>query len=255
MDSEAAEGKLRIIYQDDHLVAIDKPSGLLVHKSDIDKYETRFALQLLRDQLNRWVFPVHRLDKPTSGVLLFALHEETARELVAQFEARMVRKTYQAIVRGYTDLHNLVDHPIREEADFKQHKQKMRQRPAKAAITEYQRLGRLELPVSDGRFPTSRYSWIQLMPKTGRKHQLRKHMKHISHPIIGDVRYGKGLHNRLFKQIFGVERLLLVANELQFNHPFTRQPVRIATGPDETFLRILQHAGWQMDALASIPNS
>jgi len=105
-------GDLTILFRDPHLIAIDKPAGLLVHRSAIDRRETRFALQLLRDQIGQRVYPVHRMDKPTSGVLLFALHVDAARRMTALFTERRVHKTYLAVVRGHTPVADVIDYPL-----------------------------------------------------------------------------------------------------------------------------------------------
>lgn len=224
---QAAEETLDILYQDDSLVAVHKPAGMLVHKSPIDKRETRYAMRLLRNQLGQWVYPVHRLDKPTSGLLLFALNEDTARVLSMQFEERIIQKRYIAIVRGYTAETLEIDHALKEIAAFKSEQTKADLKDAKQAITYLARLKTFELPFNDGRFNSSRYSLVELSPKTGRKHQLRRHMKHISHPIIGDVKYGKGSHNRLFREQFGSERLLLAATNLELKHPETGKVLKL----------------------------
>lgn len=218
---------LEIVYQDAYLVAIHKPAGLLVHKSPIDKHETRFAMKLLRDQIGQWVYPLHRLDKPTSGLLLFALCPDIASQIGKSMENREIFKTYLAIVRGFADASGIIDHPLKELADFKGQQQAAEAKPEKPAQTTYRCIKQFELPFSDGRFPKSRYSLMELNPATGRKHQLRRHLKHISHPIIGDVKYGKGLHNRLFQEHFSCRRLLLAATELRFTHPITQQPLHL----------------------------
>ena len=239
---EATQTKetLEIIYIDDHLVAIHKPHALLVHKSPIDRNETRYAMKILRDQLGKWVYPAHRLDKPTSGLLLFSFDSDTARALGEQFEQRHVEKRYQALVRGYTPDSGCIDHALKEIADFKDQQALADSKPAKEARTRYQTLHRYELPYSDGRFPSSRYSFIELTPETGRKHQLRRHLKHISHPIIGDVKYGKGPHNRLFRDKFEIQRLLLASIFLAFDHPHTGERLALSCTLAPEFQTLLE---------------
>jgi len=202
---------LQILIQDEHLVAINKPAGLLVHRSRVDVHATEFALQMLRDQIGQVVFPVHRIDRPTSGVLLFALNKEIARELAEQFAARTVSKSYLAIVRGKTPDSN------RARND----------KPAQDAITEFITLNSWTVPFSAGKYPESRYSLIEAKPLTGRKHQLRRHFNHMAYPIVGDTTYGDRRHNRLFRQQFDVHRLLLVAKRLRFSHPITGSDVEV----------------------------
>ena len=197
-----AEAPLHILYRDDGLIAIDKPSGLLVHRSDIDRRETRFAVQLLRDQIGRRVYPAHRLDRGTSGMLLFAYDGETASKLGAQFESRAVEKTYLAVVRGHPPESGVIDHPLARRPDDYEHLPANASLAAQPALTRYRRLAVTELPYAVDRYPTSRYALVELNPETGRRHQLRRHLKHLAHPIIGDSTYGKGRHNRLFQEVF-----------------------------------------------------
>lgn len=236
--------QLDIIYRDEYLVAINKPSGLLVHRSAIDRHETRFAMQILRDQIGQHVFPVHRLDKPTSGVLVFALSADVARLMGDIFSAHLCQKTYLAIVRGIAPQHQLLDYPLTEEQD-KYTDKKARNAEPKAAITEFFRLADIALPYTVDKYPESRYSLVKCIPQTGRKHQIRRHLKHISHPIIGDAKHGKGNHNRFFQQQFSAHRLLLAATELAFTHPISRASLKITAPLDHTMTQLLQQFGWQ----------
>jgi len=192
LSAELSEPSLPILYRDDWLIAIHKPAGLLVHRSALDRHETRFALQMLRDQIGRQVFPVHRLDKGTSGVLLFALDREVGRVLNGQFERGEVAKTYLAVVRGHPPEAGEIDHPLVRMAD--EHAGIVASAAAQPALTRYCRLATVELPYRVDRYPSSRYALLELEPLTGRWHQLRRHLKHIAHPIIGDATHGKGRH-------------------------------------------------------------
>lgn len=222
---------MRILYQDNYLVALDKPPGLLVHRTGLDAGETQFALQLLRDQLGRPVWPAHRLDKGTSGVLLFALDAGTARVLGAAFEAPdQVRKTYRAAVRGWPPESGLIDHPLqRMEDDARAGRTQVQD-----ARTRYRTLERYELPLPQGPFPTTRCALMELQPLSGRRHQLRRHLKHIAHPIIGDATHGKGPLNRALATLLGVQRLWLHALRLELAHPVhgTALPLEAPPGPD-----------------------
>jgi tRNA pseudouridine65 synthase len=231
--------ELSVLYRDEHLIAIDKPAGLLVHPSWIDKHETRCAMMLLRDQIGQYVYPVHRLDKPTSGVLLFALSPEIARQLTEVFTQRQVDKRYLAVVRGYTEVSGRIDHPLREKPDKLTDRRARADKPAQSAVTEYRRLATLELPVRVDRYPSSRYSLIEARPLSGRKHQLRRHFKHLSHPIIGDTRYGKSNHNRLFAERFGSHRLLLAATHLVLPHPVSGRKLMLEAELDPIFTAIV----------------
>lgn len=228
---------LDILYQDDVLVAINKPSGLLVHRSPIDKHETRFALQEVRNQIGCHVFPIHRLDKPTSGVLLFAKSSEVAQTLCAQFAVHSVQKTYIALVRGHYDKCETIDHAFRDDPD---ELAATGDRPLLSAITEVRGLAQIELPVSVDKYPTSRYSLVECKPITGRKHQIRRHLKHINHPIIGDAKHGKSLHNRFFNHHFGATRLLLAATQLCFDHPVSRARTTINAPISDDFFNVIR---------------
>ena len=219
---------LPILWRDEHIVAVHKPSGLLVHRTGIDRHERQFALQIVRDQVGRPVYPVHRLDKGTSGVLLFALDRETARMLGDAFATAGVRKKYLAVVRGWPPERGEIDSPLDPVHDERAPSGSARARPA---VTRYTTLATVELPVRVDRYPTSRYSLLELEPLTGRRHQLRRHLARISHPIIGDSTYGKAVHNRLFRTLYGSHRLLLACIELAFVHPLTRVPLTVSAPP------------------------
>ncbi|MFK8017753.1 MAG: pseudouridine synthase [Gammaproteobacteria bacterium] len=218
---------LPILYRDDEFVAIDKPAGLLVHRSPISRDEV-FALQTLRDQIGQRVYPVHRLDRATSGVLLFALNKDSAAKVSAQFEARTVVKRYLAVARGWIGSEGAIDHPLINDEGS-----------AQAAQTRYTRLAKTELPFAVDRYPTTRYSLVQIEPLTGRRHQIRRHFKHISHHLIGDTTHGNGKHNRFFRERFGVRRLLLMGQELRFLHPRLETLIRIEAAPDGEFAAAL----------------
>lgn len=236
---------LDILYRDASLIAIHKPSGLLVHRSQIDRHETRFAVQLLRDQIGQHVFPVHRLDKGTSGILLFALNRDTAAELTRMLTAREVDKRYLAVVRGFMpEPEGLIDHPLKPIVDDMDGKAGHVAPDAQPALTRYRQLATTELPYQVDRYPVSRYALLELSPETGRQHQLRRHLKHVSHPIIGDATYGKGRHNRLFSQLFGVQRLLLAAHSMSFRHPHRDEQLNIRCPLAEDFAKVVESLGW-----------
>jgi tRNA pseudouridine65 synthase len=230
------EDALQILYQDDHYVAVHKPAGLLVHRSPVDKTETRFCLQMLRDQIGQRVHPCHRLDKPTSGILLFALDKEAHREAAALFSNKQYRKVYHAVVRGWMDESGTIDHPL---IDIPEGGAARGKGEAREAVTHYRCLRRFEVAEAVGPYPTARYSEVELVPETGRMHQLRRHMKHLDHHIIGDTRYGDGVHNRYFREALNSRRLLLVATMLEFHHPFSGDSIRIQRGEDPEYDEVL----------------
>ncbi|MEA3405851.1 MAG: pseudouridine synthase [Pseudomonadota bacterium] len=225
----------KIIYQDDYLVAIHKPAGLLVHRSPIDKHETEFAVQYTRDAVGQKVFPIHRLDKATSGLLLFALDSNTARLMGEQFSLHTIQKTYLAICRGWANESGYIDHALKYKRDKIAEKLKREQLEPQSAETAYQTLATTTLDKQIGRYEQQRYSLLELKPKTGRKHQLRRHMNHINHPIIGDVRYGDRHHNHFFNEWLGQHRLYLAATSLKFIHPITLKPMFIEAPLESSF--------------------
>lgn len=236
--------ELNILYQDDELIAINKPEGMLVHRSWLDKHETVFAMQTLRDQIGQHVFPVHRLDRPTSGVLLFALNAEMARLMSEQFEQHQVQKSYLALVRGYLQGEGRIDYPLKVVKDKIADKFSAEKAP-QSAITDYQSLATVEMPYPAGKFQTARYSLVQLFPQTGRKHQLRRHLKHLFHPILGDTNYGDLHQNRALSANTGCDRLFLHSNALQFSHPRTLQKIVINAPLDMQWQTLFSRFHWQ----------
>ena len=232
---------LRILHKDEHLVAIDKPAGLLVHRSQLDPLERRFAMQMLRDQLGQPVWTVHRLDKGTSGVLLFALSAEVAAMVGPVFEQGLTKKRYQALVRGWpAEDAGRIDHPLARDPERPSAGQTML--PAR---TDWQVQRRMEWPlVTDARFATSRFAQLELQPQQGRRHQIRRHLKHIAHPIIGDATHGKGPLNRTVAAHVGLQRLWLHALELALDHPVTGQRLTLQAeaGPEWDALSVFDHA-------------
>ena len=201
--SRAPMFDIEILYRDSDLVAVNKPSGLAVHRGWAD--DDAFAMTLLRDALGQWVYPVHRLDRSASGVLLFALSSAAARVICGRFEQHEVEKDYVALVRGAPPERAVVDHALRpDNSDV-----------AQPAVTEVQRLEQL-----------GRYAWVEARPRSGRLHQIRRHLKHLSCPIIGDVKYGKGEHNRLFREHYGLSRLALHAARLKLRG-LNDEPIQI----------------------------
>lgn len=226
---------LDILYQDEYLCAINKPHGLLVHRSFIASDASEFAIQLLRNQLGMRVYPGHRIDRKTGGVLLFGLVKEMDSALQKMFMDQQVDKTYLALVRGYTDDAGTIDYALRKENGTLQD-----------AITHYKTLSRTEINIPSEQHPTSRYSVVQVNPETGRMHQIRKHFKHIFHPIIGDRPHGCNKQNRLFVEKFDMHTMLLHAQKLRFNHPVTNAPVEIEAPIQKEFVRMLEVLGLEI---------
>lgn len=236
--------ELEILFQDEHMVAINKPSGLLVHRSEIDKRETLFALQVTRDQIGQRVYPVHRLDRPTSGVLLFALNSDVARLLSEQFLAGTIEKNYLAVVRGYLKNPQVIDYPLKEILDKFADKDAAKDKPAQDAVSEVWPIDTTEQDFPSGRYDKSRYSLIKLQPKTGRKHQLRRHMAHLRHPIIGDTNHGDGKQNAAAREYLNLDRLALHAYQLKLSHPITQAPLNIKAKLGEDLTALANQLGF-----------
>jgi len=224
---------LDILYQDDYLIAINKPHGLLVHRSTIAADASEFALQLLRDQVGVKVNPAHRLDRATGGVLLFAFDKLTEIAMQQQFADNRVGKTYLAIVRGHTPDAEDIDYPLKKENGALQD-----------AFTSYSTLKRAELPVPFGKHDTSRYSLVEVKPSTGRMHQIRKHLSHVNHPIIGDTTHGCNKQNKLFRERWTMTTLMLHASRLNFKHPVTAIEVNIDAPVNAEFNRVMKLMSW-----------
>jgi tRNA pseudouridine65 synthase len=237
---------LEIVFQDEYFVAVNKPAGMLVHRSWLDKHETQFVMQTLRDQIGQHVFPLHRLDRPTSGVLIFALSSEVASQVMPMFANHEMEKTYHAIVRGWIEESGRLDYALKVELDKIADKHASQEKEAQEAITDYWPLAKVEVPHSTGKFPTTRYCLMEMKPLTGRKHQLRRHMAHLRHPIVGDTTHGDGKHNKLYREVYDSHRLLLHASSLEFVHPFTNEKVLIKAGIDETWQKLCAEFDWEM---------
>lgn len=221
-----------ILYLDDALVAVHKPTGMPVHRS-VRVGRGLALLQVIRDAIGRHVYPVHRLDRPTSGVMVFGVTPEAARGLSEQFRAHRVHKTYLAVVRGWPDASGIVDHALAPSPGA----------PPQPAVTAFRCLARAEVPVPCGPYASSRYALVELSPRTGRQHQLRRHLKHMAHPIIGDTEYGDGRHNRLFREHFGLRRLLLQAVRLELCQPLTGMVLRLECAPEAEFVGLFPRVG------------
>lgn len=235
---------LEIIYQDEHIVAINKPAGWLVHRSWLDRKETVVIMQTLRDQIGQHVFTVHRLDRPTSGVLLFALSSSVARELSQQFEQQRIAKCYHAVVRGHLHESGTIEYALKEQLDKIADKFARQDKEPQHAVSHYRSIAQTELPIMASRYPTSRYTLVELHPQTGRKHQLRRHMSHLSHPILGDSSYGDLRHNRAVAHHYGCQRLMLHASEMQLVHPVSGESLALRANWDDHWQQFMQHCRW-----------
>lgn len=224
----ATPSSIEVLHHDDAIVVVDKPSGLSVHRGD--DQGTTFALNLTRDAIGQWVYPVHRLDRATSGVLVFALSPEHARVLQGSFDARNVDKIYLALVRGKPPSKGVIDTPM----------EKREGGPKVEAVTEYQTLFMSDIV---------RVSLVEARPRTGRRHQIRRHLRRIDHPVAGDVRYGKGIENRSYRVDLGLYRLALHAKQLSFTHPATGEWVTYESRVPRDLTEPLRRAGVPEDLL------
>lgn len=232
---------IELLGRTDRWLAVNKPAGLSVYESTYTGPREATLLGLLRRQLGvDRLHAIHRLDHATSGVLLLSLDARMAAELSAQFQSRAVTKAYVAIVRGDPPDQFQVDYPLSGASGRGE---------GKPALTDFRSIARLRLPIPLARHPEARYALLEALPETGRYHQIRRHLKHAAHPIVGDVKYGKGEHNRVFRQHFGVHRLLLHARRLQFVDPQDGSVARIEAPFDDAFQKALALFGESASAV------
>jgi tRNA pseudouridine65 synthase len=227
---------LEILYEDEFLLAIDKPAGLLVHPTNLDFHEKNSALRLVESQTGLKLAPVHRLDKATSGILLFSKDPLNYKKLHGLFAEKDTLKSYLAICRGYTPEEGIIDYPLRHP--------EYRQKERKEAITHFKRLSTAEIQTAVGRYNSSRYSLVEIYPKTGRSHQIRMHFAHLRHYIIGDKKHGDRHHNKAFREIHKIDRMFLHLQKLLFQHPMTGEKVEINCDRDEQWNRAFELLSW-----------
>lgn len=220
-------------------VIVDKPAGLLVHPTELARSRDS-VMGRLRDQLGRKVYPVHRLDRAASGALVVALSSEAASALSEQVRARAFHKRYAVVVRGWLAESGVIEKPL----------QKSPRHGPKAAHTEFRRLAIAELPFAIPPHASTRYSLAEVTIGTGRLHQIRKHLVHARHPVIGDTVYGDGKHNRLFREEFGISRLMLHCVEISFTNPGGGGSVRATAPWPDGFLQAFQRLGWHPPELS-----
>lgn len=230
---------LDILYQDEALIAVNKPANLAVHRSKMVGNAEEFLIDLLREQVGDSAYLAHRLDRATSGVLLVARSKEVAAALGEQFMSRLVHKQYLVVVRGWPEpAEGTIDYPLPGSRETG---------PRREARTRYRRLATTEVPIALGRYPQQRYALLLAEPETGRFRQIRKHLAHIHHPVIGDCQHGRGDHNRLYKQHFACHRMLLHAWRLDFRHPQTGEPMTLQAPLDGEYRALLDRFGWSTE--------
>ncbi len=236
---------LDILYEDEYLVAVNKPAGLLVHPSWIAPARTPNLVSLLKARYpGETVHTIHRLDRATSGIILFARNKQVAQQLQQQFLDHSIQKTYLCVVRGWTDEEGLIDYALKPIHDKRDDPRANPDKEPQDAVSAYRRLATVSLPIPVGRYPEARYSLVEVKPTTGRKHQIRRHMKHILHPIAGDTKHGEGRHNRLFRENFDLHRMLLMATAIEFRHPISETVMLIEAGVGEEVRQLFERLGW-----------
>ncbi|MGB3463319.1 MAG: pseudouridine synthase [Rhodanobacter lindaniclasticus] len=231
---------IEILHQDDALIAVNKPANLAVHRSTFVGPADEFLIDLLREQVGDNVYLAHRLDRATSGVLLVARSKEVASALGEQFMQRTVHKQYLVVVRGWPEpAEGVIDYALPGSRETG---------PRREARTHYRRLATTEVPIALGRYPQQRYALLLAEPESGRFRQIRKHLAHIHHPVIGDCQHGRGDHNRLYKQHFGCHRMLLHAWRISFAHPVSGAPMQLEAPLDDAYAGLLDRFGWRLAA-------
>ena len=234
-----------ILYQDDEIVAIHKPGGLLVHRSWMASHDTQFAVQMTRDAIGQKVFPVHRLDKATSGILIFALSSEVARLLQEQFQNNSIEKEYLALVRGWSKhVQWIVNKPLKYHVD-KFSEPDTEEGKMQDAETHFELIQTATIQQPVGPYDSARYSLVKAKPKTGRKHQIRRHLNHCNYPIVGDVNHGDRHHNHFFIDYFKQTRLYLAATQISLTHPISQEPLVIEAPIEASFQRVINLIDWE----------
>lgn len=234
--------QLPILYENADIIAINKPANMLVHRGEKASHGNQFVLQTLRDQIGQRLYPVHRLDKATSGVLVLAKSSAAAAQLIHCWQ--QTDKRYVAVVRGYTPPQLVVDQPLAMPRD--RANPNWQPGPEKPARTDVTTIAQIELPIAIDKYPSSRYSLVECALATGRKHQIRRHLRHIGHPILCDTRYGKNRHYHYFRDQFAVDRMLLHAHALTLPQGFGADNVTIRAPLDNTFSSVLRRFQWDL---------
>ena len=243
---------LQVLFRDEHFIAVYKPAGLLVHRSKMTRPEEPVLLQALRDQVGALVYPAHRLDRPTAGIVLFGLHSKAAAKLVELFTLRQIDKYYQALVRGYTPAQFTIDRPLQDKYGEDWTPGSTQDNPLQDAKTDFTTLEQYQVDWESNGFPTSRFSLLEIKPHTGRWHQIRRHLNHCANPVIGDHRHGDHRHNQMMHQKTGVYRMLLTAVRLDFRHPYTHELMTVQAGRGSEFDKVIERLR-QECGRASVP--
>lgn len=231
MESE----NLEILYLDDHIVAVNKPAGMIVHRNEYTQEEFENLLNLLSRQLKSYLYPVHRLDRATAGVMVFALTKEASNGLMKAFSEKKIQKEYLTIVRGLAEPEGVITRELRKKPTQKFQK----------AETHFWTLAQRELPISLGEFETVRYSLLKVLPLTGRRHQIRRHLSYEHHPILGDKKHGHSKHNKLWLEELKLPGLMLQAYKLDFDHPISKERVALQAAVAPHIKSAIEYMNWE----------
>ncbi|MHB0755353.1 pseudouridine synthase [Polaribacter sp. M15] len=228
---------LEIIFEDDYLLCLSKPNNVLVHHAYHSRNVADEAslLQIIKNETDLKVYPIHRLDRKTSGIILLAKEKEYVAKFQELFTNDVIQKTYFGVVRGFSPDVKTIDSPVKGR-DANVHKD---------ALTELKTLANITLDIPVKPYDSSRYSLVQLSPKTGRMHQLRVHMNKISHPLIGDAKYGDKNHDVMYAENFGWQNLFLHAGKLEFTHPFTSEKLILQASFPKNWLALFDEFDWE----------
>ncbi|PIQ14584.1 MAG: pseudouridine synthase [Flavobacteriales bacterium CG18_big_fil_WC_8_21_14_2_50_32_9] len=227
---------VEIVYEDDVLVAVNKPNNYLIHHSNYARnIEEITLLEQLQQQLGFPLYPAHRLDRKTSGILLLLKDKNFVAPFQALFTNNAIQKTYYAIVRGFSPETGKIDTPVKNDDTG----------VYKDALTNYNTIARIELDIPVHPYEKSRYSLMELLPETGRMHQLRKHLNKINHPIVGDYKYGDRFHNRMYETQFNCNYLFLHAYSIEFIHPLSHQKIKFTADFPEDWYKMFTKFNWQ----------
>lgn len=228
---------INIIYEDEYMIVVNKPNNFLIHQSHYARnINEPTLLEFLHEQLGYQIYPAHRLDRKTSGIILLAKEKEFVKEFQALFTTNDIIKTYYAIVRGFSKTSGTIDSPVKNDDTG----------VYKDAVTNYKTINNIALDIPVRPYDGSRYSLMKLTPSTGRMHQLRKHLNKISHPIVGDYKYGDRFHNRMFETEFNCKYLFLHAYSISFIHPITNQQMNLTADFPTDWEMLFKKFDWKI---------
>jgi len=228
---------IEIVFEDEYLVAVNKPNNFIIHESHYSRnIRETTLLQFIEQQMGYPVYPAHRLDRKTSGIIILLKDKQYVQQFQELFITKNIQKTYYAIVRGFSPDAGTIDTPVKND-DTGIYKE---------ALTHYKTIQNIELQIPVQPFDSSRYSLVQLMPQTGRMHQLRKHLNKISYPIVGDYKYGDRFHNRMYENQFNCIYMFLHAHQLDFTHPITNKKLQLTADFPADWKKLFNTFNWNI---------